>query len=545
MSFESSNSARYTQGSIFDRFDSLSEKARKWILNSKYATFHTDIYPNIDVDSYQVLYTDKGRSPTTVRDMVMALILQSEENLTVDSLIFRMNTDIAFQYVFGLTGYQMECPISRSNYFAFLARLDQYEEETGINLIKQTVKRLSVRIGKELGYDLEKALDGVRIKARMDSMLIESFSKRFPRAGIIYRCNYGALNLYARLEGKAGIPSNLLHYFEEDDMNRQIYHLQKSQTSRLTALLEESIQIRDLMPEDDWKEFAEYKNLSRAIGDQGSIQDDGSVIPKENKEIKGTSLQSPYAPETTARTKNHKTTVGDAVNFVELYGNGASIILDGDIKPSIYADQSFSKDIIDAKDPETAEIEMTVDGAYFTVELMYEAAEKGIILLPTALTGTQTNPLFSEFNLSEDGRTLLTCPNQVEAIEQRFDENHGVIIARFDKAACASCPFAAQCPCHRQVKSNVVRISHETVDRAEVQSSLGSDEHTRVAHARNGVEAIPSIMRRKYDIDHFRSNRTPIRKLKLFGAIMCYNCQKLTSFRRRQGVTMPICSLAA
>ena len=151
MSFESSNSARSVQSSFFDLFDNLNEKTRKSIINSKFGVFRSVVYPNIDVESYKVLYSDSGRSPTTVRDMVMAMILQGEENLTVDALIMRLDTDIAFRYVLGTTGSCVDSTISRSNFFAFVARVVDYESKTGINLVKETVKKLSLQVGREMG----------------------------------------------------------------------------------------------------------------------------------------------------------------------------------------------------------------------------------------------------------------------------------------------------------------------------------------------------------------------------------------------------------
>ena len=531
--FAESNAPREGQFDFGDRFFNLDERSKSLLEQSKYEVFRKMIYPNIDVESYMPLFTEEGCSASTVRDLVTLIILQAEENLTVDQLILRTYTDVAFQYVLGTTGSNVKQPVSRSNYFKFLERIEQYEDETGVNLIQHTVQHITNVIGSEMGFNLHQSVDGFFNKVRMDSMLITSYSQHLTRAGIVYRCNCEALNVMVQTGGLEAVPSNLIHYFNSDDMNRVIYHDTTEGKEKLAELLKESVTILALMSDECWKEFQEYKNLERVISDQGVVDKEGNIAPKAGTEIKGTSLQSPEDPEATARTKNGKTVIGYAVNFAEIYdGNGNSLIIDADIQSSVYSDARFGEDFIGRKDPDSPWMVLTHDGAFFSAENLEKAEEAGIILVPTVLTGIQTNTLCAEFNLDDQGTKVETCPNGNAPVMQTFNEETGKINAKFDKEQCAKCPHREECPYREQAKFNKIEISQETIDRAEFQANFGMEEHKEASHERNGVEAIPSIMRRKYEIDHFRTFRKSVRRLKLFGAVLCYNCQKFLSFTK-------------
>ncbi len=149
------------------------------------------------------------------------------------------------------------------------------------------------------------------------------------------------------------------------------------------------------------------------------------------------------------------------------------------------------KDTISAKaDPEVEE-QVTTDGAYYSSENAKAAAEKGILLIPTSLTGTETNALCSEFELSADGRFVLSCPNGCKPTGQKYNGRSGKVDARFSHADCDSCPYRGRCPGKDQKSAVKVSISSQMVNWADMQNSLGDDEHKQLARERNAVEAIP------------------------------------------------------
>lgn len=156
----------------------------------------------------------------------------------------------------------------------------------------------------------------------------------------------------------------------------------------------------------------------------------GNRIPKCNQEIKGSSLQSPNDPDATARTKAGKTFVGTVGNITETYnGSGASLITDADIQNNLHSDSDFMKEYIDSKpDPESnpeadvVEEQVITDGAYYSSENAEAASKKGILIIPTSLTRSETMPLTADFELTEDGTEIKQCPNGEEPDEQKYNE---------------------------------------------------------------------------------------------------------------------------
>ena len=64
------------------------------------------------------------------------------------------------------------------------------------------------------------------------------------------------------------------------------------------------------------------------------------------------------------------------------------------------------------------------------------------------------------------------------------------------------CPHRKNCGVKFQKKSGLVHISGKTVRRAEYMKQLTKPEYRNLTRKRNAVEAIPSVLRRKYRIDN-------------------------------------------
>ena len=519
------------------RFLNLSQRGQDAIRNSDLGHFGDVIFPLIDEKQFEVLYSDTGRGPYYLKGLVAAYLIMKKLDLSVDDLLLRIDTDIAVQYALHTTSMEKQ-PFSRRNMFYFIARLEAYEAEKGINLIKECFKKITGELAHDMGLD--RPGDTGRIKRRMDSMMIDTYAAKLSRPGIIYMVNQDALLLFAGLNGEERIVPSLKHYFDEDDKNATIYHNKEDMLGKLAVLLAESKPILSLMEDEEWHEFQEYKNLIRCIDEQSTKDDDGNLIPKKNGEINGTSMQSPQDPNATARTKAGKTHIGYVGNVTETYdGKGHSLITDADIKSNSYSDSEFMQDTIDAKKDIEAEEQIITDGAYYSSDNAEAAAEKGVLITPTSLTGSETNPLCAEFTLSDDGRTIEKCPNGCKPMEQTYNENTDKVDAKFNLGDCDQCPYREECPGKTQKKAVKVSISQKMVNRAELQESLGDEEHKQMARERNGVEAIPSIFRRKYGIDHIRTFVNSRIRSAYFAICLAFNCMKHRKYSMQQGRLCP------
>ena len=523
------------QMKLDDRFLILPLRAQNAICNSRLGHFGDEIFPLIDPDDFMVLYSDNGRGPSYLQGYVGLYLLHLMLHETADDLMLRVQTDISVQYALHTTSFDKQ-PFSRRNYFLFMSRMDEYEQKTGVNLIEGLFEKITANLVSKMGLD-QPGSSG-RITRRMDSLMINSSAARLTRPGIIYAVNRDALVLYSSLQGMDNIVPSLYHYFDESDRNAVVYHNKDASEEKIATLLVESRLILALLEDEEWHFFQEYRNLERVYGEQTKEDETGNRIPKRNQEIKGSSLQSPNDPDATARTKAGKTFVGSVGNITETYNeSGASLITDADIQNNLHSDSDFMKEYIDSKpdlesDPEgdVVEEQVITDGAYYSSDNAEAAGKKGILIIPTSLTGSETLPLTAEFELTEDGTKIKKCPNGEEPDEQKYNEKTGKIDAKFSHDKCDSCPHRDQCPGVNQKRAVKVSISKQMVNRAEMQESLGTEEHKQFARERNAVEGIPSVLRRFYEIDRLRTTITTRVKSAFFGILISYNSRKHQKF---------------
>lgn len=526
--------APYMQINLGDRFLALSKRGRDAIINSRLGHFGDETFNRIDPDIFMVLYSDNGRGPSYLQGLVGAYLVMNMLDITADELILRIDSDIAIQYALHTTSLEKQ-PFSRRNLFYFIAKLEDYEKETGINLIEKCFEGVTTDFAHDMGLD--KPGNSGRIKKRMDSMMVNTHAAKLTRPGVIYAVNHDALSLYVSLNGADNVVPSLYHYLDESDRNAVIYHNKDDMADKLSTLLAESKIILYLLQDDDWHDFQEYKNLVRCIEEQSFKDENGNLVPKQNKDISGSSLQSPEDPDATARTKAGKTHIGSVANVTETYDDeGNSLITAADIKPNTYSDSDFMKDTIASKEDPSSEEQIITDGAYYSSENAEAAGDKGILIVPTSLTGSETNPLCSEFELAAGGESIENCPNGCKPMSQNYNEKTGQINAKFSHEDCGKCPRRDQCPGKEQKKSVKVCISSQMVNRADLQKSLGDEEHKQLARERNAVEAIPSIFRRKYGLNNLRTLVTQRVRSRFFAICIAYNGQKHQKFLNSHGV---------
>ena len=215
-----------------DHFIQLSKRGQDAIRKSPLGHFGDEVFPKINADDFMVLYSDNGRGPSYLQGLVGAYLLMMMLNLTADDLLLRIETDISIQYALHTTSMEKQ-PFSRRNLFYFIARLESYEKETGINLIEKCFRDITASFAHEMGLD--KPGNSGRVKKRMDSRMIDAHAMRLTRTGILYAVNHDALLLYASLVGEDGIVPSLRHYLDESDRNAVIYHNKDVQIGRAYA----------------------------------------------------------------------------------------------------------------------------------------------------------------------------------------------------------------------------------------------------------------------------------------------------------------------
>lgn len=471
-----------------DRYLNLPEKMRRYVDDSWAVEFYDQVTSKVNQDRFEVLYSGKAatRPSTPVEQIVGALIIKEMFGETDEELLQNIMTNITYQYALGLTSAQ-DISFSDRTFGRFRARLNEYMKKTGIDLIQQEQEAIAERFCKLLGINGR--------KKRMDSLMINSRGKYMTRLEIIHTTVAKALKTLP-IEV---IPEDMKHYLEKDDCNKLIYHQKDEELGpKLQMAIYDAFRTRDLMEEHELTEHPRYHILLRMIGDQ-TVNNE----LKDKKDIEPDSLQNPNDPDATYRNKAGNQYHGYVGNVTQAYNeDGASIIVSAEYEANTYSDSQFMKDYIDGKEDNREETVIT-DGAYHSADNEKAAEEAGIHHIATSLTGKKVDPIITEFDWDEDNGKVTLCPMGKTPLKQSTYKNGTTHRIVFDKNDCnEKCPYFNRCHANEQKNTTTVRIDTGSIERAEQQVRLQSDEYKTAARERNAVEGVPSVLRRRYNVDH-------------------------------------------
>ena len=504
MSFVINNQNQIT---LDDSTLSLTARERRFLDKSWAKSFADNIFPKIEEKAFAILYSDKAssRPNTPVNIIVGALILKELLGLTDDEIMETLMFDARFQYALHTTSFK-EQPLSDRTLSRFRERCLKHEAETGEDLIKGCITGLAGEIAKLMNVNSD--------LKRMDSMMVASNIKRLSRLELLYTCTANMVKLLHK--NGADIPDGMEHYHKDDDLNKVIYHARSTDIDeRMEQILyDASILIKKYS--GCYDEYSEYQLLLRVIDEQAIENENGGLTlkAKDDESMNSAMLQNPADPDATYRFKSGKSHRGYVANFTEDVGDGASVITDYNYQANTYSDSQFLKDTVDELGDQEETLTIVTDGAYGGEDNTTLAKENNINLVTTNFQGKKPEDIFAEFEFSPDGRKVLKCAGGHKPLTNSYNPKTEQCRITMDKGKCNSCPYKDQCrPKFHKKKASKV-LSWKTVSRAQQIRHMKTSEFKELAKIRNGVESIPSILRRKYRVDEM-----PVRgklKTKLF-----------------------------
>jgi hypothetical protein len=432
--------------------------------------------------------------------------------------------DYRVQYALGITDFEKEriCVNTVSN---FRGRLYEYSTTHGIDLLEEEVLALTGVLTTLAGMDTS--------LARQDSFMISANCKKMGRLELIYTTNANMVKQLAKVD-EALIPESCRHYLN-NDKNDHIYRLKKEEVAgKLKHLLTESLQLNEAVPESLQVSQA-YLNLIRMLADQ-TTQTETGILPKENNEFSASSLQNPSEPEATFRKKGEKQYTGYVVNTVEARDEekALSMIIHHEQKPNTTSDVELGRNSLDA-DLEGVEV-IANDGAYYSVETVEKAEERGIEMGFSALTGKKAseNQLgVSEFVIDVNDR-ICACPAGYAPESSEYNTDKETYTAKFAKEHCDACPLFDICPVKEQKKFNTVKFTEKTLQADICRAKMGEARFKELAAFRAGVEGVPSVLRRKYAIDNIPVRGLNRSRIWMHCKIMAYNFKSFFGYCKRE-----------
>jgi hypothetical protein len=473
----------------------LTERGQRFLKRSWAEYFGQQIFPQINEERFAALYSSNPASrPNTPVNVIIGLLMLKELfNLTDDNLLETLIFDVRFQYALHTTSFH-EQPISDRTLSRFRERLALYEQETNHDLLKEEMESLASAFVGLLQID--------PLMKRMDSLMVASSCKKMSRLELFYRC---VSNMVRTIEatGETGLLSaRLRQYLEAEHENDTIYRTTSDQTdNKLETVLADALQLLDLVNASGYAGLIEYEQLKRVVQEQTEETASGRKL-RVNGKVSTDSLQNPADADATYREKAGKKHRGYVGNFVETFDANGAIITGMDYEQNTHSDVAFCRSVIENENPQIETMTLIADGAYGSDELVDLASQKNINLVTTALIGKTPDPLMSDYEIDEQHHQLRKCPAGHAPLSCQYKFQTDSYYAHFDKSICMICPQRKHCGIKLQKKSGLIHISAKTIHRATYLKQLSRPEYKALTRKRNAVEGIPSVLRRKYRIDH-------------------------------------------
>lgn len=517
------------QISLFDSLAFLSPR-KQHILEKSWAKKFSDyIFTNIDEMIFAPLYSDKANSRPNapINVIVGALILKEFIGLTDDEILEECECDFRYQYALHTTSFDVQ-PISDRTFSRFRERNAAYELTTGIDLIHTCMNGLAEEIRKFM--EIEPTIK------RMDSMMVESNIKKMGRLELLYTCLSNLVRTIHR-DGHLEILDELESYADPNNRNRVVYYEQNiPQSERIQKVIDDATKLLPLC-KNDYEHTEDYQLLLRAINEQTKKDDNGNRIPKTKEDSMDSSiLQNPADPDATFRVKANKQHRGYSANLTETVDERGSVITDYQYDVNTRSDASFIKESIENEPFSEEAIAMITDGAYSSEEIQELAAMKNIGVLSTGLLGRKPKAILAEFEVSDDGKSIISCPQGNDPKSCCYIKQSDSVRVSFLCEQCQGCP--RQSECNPNIGKRTAAMIFSLKSRKKLlETNAFMDEETRslIGRIRNGVETSPSVIRNKYGVDKMPV-RGKLRTKQFFGfKVAALNFTKLIRFLTGKG----------
>jgi hypothetical protein len=281
-----------------------------------------------------------------------------------------------------------------------------------------------------------------------------------------------------------------------------IYHQRSTDTDeRIKQFLTDADKLLALC-ESDYNDSTEYDLFVRCLSEQTIVENESRRLRmKEDGGMKSTMLQNPSDPEATFRNKAGKEHRGYAANLEESVGTNGSVVTEYQYEQNNHSDSQFIQEHLEQMDKQKERTVIATDGAYSGIENTQLAADKNVELITTSLTGKPAPDILADFEFNEEGTKVLRCPAGHEPKSCSYMNQSNQCAVSFRHEQCVSCPYRDQCKpkiFKRVAKIVTSKAAHE---RAKIQRNMNSEEFKNYARLRNGVETVPSNIRRNYHLE--------------------------------------------
>ena len=453
--------ALHGQTGLFSAEAVLPEKLRARLEQSWAGVFYREVFCRIDERTFEPLFSEKGSRPNSaVNVLVGAEVLKSGYGWSDEELFDHVSFDLQVRYGLGLRDLAAE-PFTLRTLYNFRRRVREHADETGENLFSRVMSQVT-----------DEQLSAHSVDAswqRVDSTQVLTGIASLSRIELVIST---VQRIYALIdEGQQPEWEVRLDPYIKDRAKRICYRMPSSEVKRhlqrLGALLTDLARLPGEAGELARRLFSEQYQEGESEGE------DGAVSLLAQKEVRSTSLQSPYDEEATYRYKSNKGHSGYVAAVAETCApsNPVQLVTDIVTRPNTTDDGALLEETLGQQAERGVGVEeVTVDGG-FTGRVGEAACKQhGVEMHPTRIRGRRGKA--GQFgwekytwHLDREGEaSSVSCPGGETAKLIAGKKAH--VRAFFNPARCEACPFGSQCRVRRTRRGMRLYVKRRSIEVA-------------------------------------------------------------------------------
>lgn len=497
----------HLQQELHNSYTTLDPRIQKKLKNSWAPLFYEHVFCKIDEKPFAILYSrDRGRFNYPVNILLSLEFIKHIFDYTDEVLLDQYYFNYQVMYALGERNLG-ERYLGPRTFYEFRSRVYRYtiENPEQEDLIFGQFEKLTDHFIKVTGINTK--------EQRVDSTQIMPNIKLAGRLSLAYDILVQAL----RSCPEDILTENLKEVLKPDFKKELLYKCRSSQIpGRLVQIINLISELLKLVKtRSELTALAEIALLERFLKEQADLDEEQNCwLPKENKDISATSIQSAYDPDATFRNKGGKHSKGYVVNIVETCAeeNPVQLITDYTVKPNSESDARMLEERLPEIKEKTELIDMYADGGYYSEGVETQSHELKVNMHYTDMTGKKPEPEkipLSDFQIDEHFN-ILSCPENYPPLKSNFKQKTGIVNAHFNLEQCEQCPQKERCPVKFQKQNAILRVNYKSILAAKARERTFQEPLRREATSkRAAVEGTNSALKRSQGADKLEVRTYP------------------------------------
>jgi hypothetical protein len=489
------------QETIFTNLDIMDPRLKGMLEKSWAHTFFYEVFCHINEAPFAVLYANNIGAPNFPVNILISLeYIKAMFDLSDAELFDRYRFDYQVNYAVGQRSLG-ERWLSERTLYNFRSRIYQHYSKIDCHdLLGEQFQQLLQNFVRKSGVSLT--------EQRIDSTMFMSNIRKAGRLALAFDTLVFAAKAAVKVCSASNLPEWVPPILEDSFRTEVLFYSKSSDNeNQMTKLLRLGQELSKLLHQNPGT--AETLDiLDRFLSDQAEKDENGLLVPRNSKEISGSSLQSPHDPDASYRKKSGTGQSGYTLTLTETCAdeNEMQLITGYEVNPNIISDVAILEGQLEALQ-ENGCRDLYGDGGYHSPALDEDAKEKGMNIHVTAMTGTQSNAKLPLMDYQWEDDIIYECPGGEKPF--RTSVNNSQTIAYFKSETCAVCPMRDQCQAKKSKSDYVVRISLKSLEAVRKREAVKATKRENTSK-RAGIEGTNSALK-----------RTGLGKLRVRGQIKC------------------------